>query len=273
MDKYAVFGNPISQSKSPFIHQRFAQLTKQVMNYSAIKPEHDNFCLAIEQFKLAGGIGCNVTAPYKEQAFQLADHLSEEAKLAEAVNTLSFNEDGSISGDNTDGLGLVEDLKAKGAKLKGRILLIGAGGAARGVIKPLLANNPQCLVITNRTFAKAELLANKFMPYGSISARSAEKLKYENQFDLVINSTSASLTNELPPVPHKIFANKPMAYDMSYKKELTSFCQWAKDNGCQHIADGLGMLVGQAAVAFEIWRGIMPETEPVLSALREELGK
>lgn len=273
MDKYAVFGNPISQSKSPFIHQRFAQSTEQAMEYSAIKPDNDDFSAAIEQFRSNGAKGCNVTAPYKEQAFQMADTLSDEAKLAEAVNTLSFNADGTISGDNTDGPGLVEDLKANNAKLGGQILLIGAGGAARGVIKPLLANNPECLVITNRTLSKAELLADKFSSYGNIKAIPAEALIAEDHFDVVINSTSASLYNELPPVPDSIFAGKPLAYDMAYKKEPTSFCQWAKDNGCEQIIDGLGMLVGQAAVAFAIWRGVMPQTNSVLSDLREEIVK
>ncbi|WP_286270778.1 shikimate dehydrogenase [Thalassotalea hakodatensis] len=271
MDKYAVFGNPISQSKSPFIHQQFAEQSGQALQYNAIKPEHDDFCAAVKYFIASGAKGCNVTAPYKEQAYKLATTLSKGAELAGAVNTLTFNENGTIIGDNTDGPGLVEDLKANNANLQGRILLIGAGGASRGVIKPLLDCMPEKLVIVNRTEAKAKALAERFKSYGNIEALSQESLVLEAGFDIVINSTSASLFNELPSVPTQIFTNNTLAYDMAYRNEPTIFCQWALDNNSAKAVDGLGMLVGQAAVAFEIWRQVMPETKSVLANLRAEL--
>lgn len=271
MDKYAVFGNPISQSKSPFIHQKFAEQSGQALEYSAIKPEHDDFCSAVKHFIATGAKGCNVTAPYKEQAYKLANKLSQGAELAGAVNTLIFQEDGFIVGDNTDGPGLVEDLKANKANLQGRILLIGAGGASRGVIKPLLDCAPKKLVIVNRTETKAQQLAERFKAFGPIEAVTLQSLNNEQGFDIVINSTSASLFNELPPVPAQIFTHKTLAYDMAYRSEPTTFCQWALDNNSAKAIDGLGMLVGQAAVAFKIWRKVMPETKSVLASLRAEL--
>lgn len=267
MDKYAVFGNPIQHSKSPQIHSMFAQQTEQALEYTAIQAELNDFSGAIAKFIAQGGKGCNVTVPFKEQAFKIADQVSERAKLAQAVNTFVFNDDGTIIADNTDGAGLVEDLKANKAPLTGTVLLIGAGGAARGVIKPLLDSGVSSLVICNRTHEKAIELAKHFAPYGKVEALAIEQL--DNMvFDLVINSTSASLTDELPPVPASIFSTKTFAYDMVYKNQLTSFCQWALKNNCLTAVDGLGMLVGQAAVAFELWRGVMPETINVLAQLR-----
>lgn len=273
MDKYAVFGNPIAQSKSPFIHTEFAKQTSQALEYSAIGPEVDQFQSAITSFIAAGGKGANVTAPFKEQAYEMASHLSERAQLAQAVNTLSFNSDGSVSGDNTDGAGLLADLINHSAPLGKRVLLIGAGGAARGVIQPLLEQNPEVLVITNRTHSKAEALAEYFKSHGNITALTAEQLNQQGEFDLVINSSSSSLFGELPDIPASIFKDQGFAYDMSYKATNTVFVDWALANGVAKAIDGLGMLVGQAAESFYVWREVKPDTSPVETLLRQQLSK
>ncbi|WP_181902093.1 shikimate dehydrogenase [Thalassotalea euphylliae] len=271
MDKYAVFGHPITQSKSPQIHQKFAESTQQNIEYTAIDPGPDNFEKGIQQFVAAGGKGCNITMPFKQQAYKLAGQLSERAKLAGAVNTLTFHSDGTISGDNTDGAGLVNDLLANGAKLNKKVLLIGAGGAARGVIKPLLDCQPELLIIVNRTHEKAELLADKFQAFGNIHALSITELAAKHSFDVIINSSSTSLTGELPPVPPSIFSAGCFAYDMVYQDKPTCFLTWAAEHGATTIVDGLGMLVGQAAESFRVWRGVEPAKEPVLTMLRAEL--
>ncbi|MFD2165830.1 shikimate dehydrogenase [Thalassotalea euphylliae] len=271
MDKYAVFGNPIAQSKSPLIHAEFADQTKQVLEYNAIGPDVDRFHDAITTFIEQGGKGANVTAPFKEQAFSMATKLTERAQLAKAVNTLVFNKDGSILGDNTDGAGLIADLLENKAPLNRRVLLIGAGGAARGVIKPLLAQQPELLVITNRTHAKAEELASHFDEYGRIAALTSAQLESEAPFDVVINSSSSSLFNEIPAVTPAIFKTGGFAYDMSYKAENTVFIDWALASGAETAIDGLGMLVGQAAESFNVWRGVMPNKTPVENKLRELL--
>ncbi|NMP30835.1 shikimate dehydrogenase [Thalassotalea sp. M1531] len=273
MDKYAVFGHPIKQSKSPQIHQHFAQLTEQVIEYTAIDPGLNNFVAEIKRFIKQGAKGCNVTMPFKEQAFEIADHVTERARLAGAVNTLTFNQDGSISADNTDGAGLVSDLKSNNAPLNKRILLIGAGGAARGVIKPLLDCHPESLVIVNRTFEKANQLAKMFEQYGNIASIPLERITSDMKFDLIINSTSTSLSNELPPIPDSVFAKHSFSYDMVYKGEATRFLSWAKQSGSTTCVDGLGMLVGQAAESYYVWRAIKPEQANVLSKLRLDLSK
>lgn len=271
MDKYAVFGHPISQSKSPKIHQQFAKDTQQTIHYNAIDPGLDGFEQGIKQFIATGGKGCNITMPFKQQAFELADQLSERAKLAGAVNTLTFHPDGTITGDNTDGAGLVNDLQVNGAQLNKKVLLIGAGGAARGVIKPLLDCQPELLVVVNRTHEKAILLADKFQAFGNIRALSLAELASQHSFDVIINSSSTSLTGELPPVPSSIFSAGCFAYDMVYQDKPTSFLTWAAQNGATTIVDGLGMLVGQAAESFNVWRGVKPAQESVLAMLRNEL--
>lgn len=273
MDKYTVFGSPIKQSKSPFIHQAFAKQTSQAIEYTAIEPALDNFQAEVKKLIQLGGKGCNVTMPFKEQAYQMATTLSERAQLAGAVNTLTFADDGSVLGDNTDGAGLVADLKANNAPLTKRVLLIGAGGAARGVIKPLLDCQPNSLTIVNRTFEKAQALTAIFQPFGNIKAVPIEALEDEQPFDLVINSTSTSLTDELPPVSSNIFANECFAYDMVYKANKTTFLAWAAKNGAAITIDGLGMLVGQAAESFYVWRNVMPTQSNVLAQLRIALGK
>lgn len=270
VDHYAVFGNPITHSKSPFIHTLFARQTNQSLQYTAQCPDLDGFEQAAREFFAQGGKGCNVTVPFKEQAYQFADRVTERAQLAGAVNTLKKLDDGEILGDNTDGEGLVQNLLQYQFPIKGaRILLIGAGGAARGVIKPLLDQQPAEIVITNRTYAKAEQLAQRFQSYGEISAGKMEAIA--EAFDLVINSTSSSLTNDLPAISPAIFSSQTIAYDMMYGAGKTTFNQWAQDNGAFKAYDGLGMLVGQAAESFMLWRGLRPGTKQILRELRKNL--
>jgi shikimate dehydrogenase len=269
-DKYLVFGNPITQSKSPFIHTLFARQTMQDLEYKSQQPELGSFLAEVAAFFAQGGKGCNITAPFKEEAFQFADRLTQRAELAGAVNTLKKLDDGDIIGDNTDGEGLVQDLLQYQVPLKdSRILVIGAGGAARGVLKPLLDQNPAQLVITNRTYEKAAQLAELFSPFGAIQALAIEGV--EEPFDLVINSTSASLTKQVPTISSSIFTDNSVSYDMAYGKGMTSFNQWATSLGVKHSYDGLGMLVGQAAESFMLWRGLRPGSRQILRELRKNL--
>ncbi|GAM71023.1 shikimate 5-dehydrogenase I alpha [Vibrio sp. JCM 19236] len=270
IDQYAVFGNPIQQSKSPFIHTLFARQTNQNLQYTAKEPEQDEFKQAAELFFSEGGKGCNVTAPFKHDAYEFADRLTERAKLAGAVNTLKKLDDGEIIGDNTDGEGLVQDLLQYNVMLEGaRILILGAGGAVRGVLKPLLDQNPKQVVIANRTFSKAQALAEQFQDYGNISAQPLEEV--EQSFDVVINSTSAGLTGGLPQVSATIFSSTTISYDMIYGAGKTLFNSWALEQGVVKAYDGLGMLVGQAAESFMLWRGIRPGAKQVLRELRKNL--
>ncbi|SON51286.1 shikimate dehydrogenase [Vibrio tapetis] len=269
-DQYAVFGNPISQSKSPFIHTLFARQTNQNIEYTAQSAPPEEFAAAANAFFEQGGKGCNITAPFKEQAYQFADRLTERAKLAGAVNTLKKLDDGEIIGDTTDGAGLVQDLLSMKVPLEGaRILLIGAGGAARGVIQSILEQKPKLLEITNRTYAKAELLADMFQAYGAVS--SIEMSKVKQPYDLVINASSAGLQGDLPNIEPVIFSTSTICYDMVYGKGTTRFNQWALDNGALIGYDGLGMLVGQAAESFMLWRGLRPGGKQILRELRRNL--
>ncbi|OLQ81267.1 shikimate dehydrogenase [Photobacterium proteolyticum] len=271
MDKYVVFGNPIAQSKSPYIHTLFARQTAQAMTYTAQLAPVDGFKAAADDFFASGGRGCNITAPFKEDAYQYASQLTERAKLAGAVNTLKKLDDGVILGDNTDGEGLVQDLLQNQVELAGkRILLIGAGGAARGVILPILAQQPELLVVTNRTLAKAEQLAELFSGYGNIDAVALEALEEPN-FDVIINSTSAGLSGQLPGISDKLIKPAVTCYDMVYGPKLTAFNQWARDLGAGKTLDGLGMLVGQAAESFMLWRGIRPGAKQVKNELRRAM--
>lgn len=270
MDQYAVFGHPIKQSKSPFIHTLFAKQTAQQMQYNAIEPSLDDFKNTLDNFFSTNGKGCNVTAPFKEQAFNYAQQLTPRATLAGAVNTLKLTDDGVIIGDNTDGAGLVLDLKNNHVPLKGaRILLLGAGGAARGVCGPLLAEKPQKLVIANRTLSKAQTLTDIFSTYGAIEACAFSDLT--EYFDLIINSTSASLKGEILPISANLVHPETVFYDMMYSAQITPFNKWAKENGARLAIDGLGMLVGQAAESFAIWRAIKPGAKQVLNELRHNL--
>ena len=271
MDQYRVFGNPINQSRSPFIHQSFAKATKQSINYQPQFAELDGFTHAVTEFIAQGGKGANVTVPFKEQAFAIADELSDRARLAGAVNTLSFI-NGKIYGDNTDGEGLVQDLLRNNVLLKNsKILLLGAGGAAKGVILPLLAQQPNEIVIANRTVSKAEALITQFNDE-KLSACGFNQLA-GNSFDVIINATSASLTGKFPDISATTITAKTACYDMVYGKELTPFLLWAKAQGANKVIDGLGMLVGQAAESFATWRGIKPEVNEVIEQLKISLSQ
>jgi len=265
-DKYAVIGHPISHSKSPLIHKMFAEQTGQDMSYEAIEAPLDGFAATIQRLRDEGYKGCNITVPFKHEAFKLANVLSGRARAAHAVNTFLF-QDGIILGDNTDGVGLVADIEQNLACkfLFKRVLLMGAGGAAHGVIWHLF-NAGAAIIIANRTMDKAEQLAAEFEGYGTVFAKSYAALAGQ-QFDIVINATSSSLSDALPPLPDGIFKPGALAYDMMYGKQ-TPFLRFAQAQGAGQLADGLGMLVEQAAVAFQKWRGITPDTKPVIAQLR-----
>lgn len=265
-DTYAVIGNPIAHSRSPEIHARFAAQTGQDIDYRRLLAPLDGFAQTVAAFIAAGGKGANVTVPFKLEAFALATRLSARAQAAGAVNTLKFEGD-TIFGDNTDGVGLVADIVCNaGVPLAGRrILLLGAGGAARGVILPLLQQAPSELVIANRTAARALALAQRFAAEGPILARDFAAVA--GSFDIVINATAASLSAALPPIAPSVFGRAGLAYDMMYSKEPTVFMRFAAQHGAS-VRDGLGMLVEQAAESFLLWRGVRPATADVLAQLR-----
>ena len=268
IDDYAVFGQPIKHSKSPKIHQLFAQQTQQALVYEAKEVSAEDFELSAHYFFDEGGKGLNCTVPLKELACQFADTLTERAKFAKAVNTLALQKDGSVLGDNTDGCGLVTDLTVnhKIELKKSRILILGAGGATRGIVSPIMQQFPQQLVIANRTVSKAHTLASEFKSLGDIiSACGFSDLK-GMKFDLILNATSASLSNELPPLPENILAKNGCCYDLAYGNEPTAFVRWGNENHAQKSLDGLGMLVEQAAEAFYVWRGVRPETKAVIKS-------
>jgi len=267
-DKYAVIGNPVEHSLSPTIHKMFAEQTNQQMNYDKILSQLDGFIATVQKFIGNGGNGANVTVPFKQDAFAIANEVSDRAKAAGAVNTLRFESDGNIYADNTDGVGLVRDITQNlKAKIKGKsILLIGAGGAAMGVTPSLLVEKPKSLLIVNRTVSKAERLAASTKS-DLVSACGFDKLG-DQQFDVVINSTSTGLHNAELPLPGNILQSTCLCYEMMYGKDATPFMKWAKKQGADLIVDGLGMLVEQAAESFYIWRKIRPDTKPVLHFLR-----
>lgn len=269
MDRYAVFGNPVKHSKSPLIHTLFARQTAQVMSYEAIAAPVDEFAASVTAFFASGGKGCNVTLPFKEEAFQFADQLTDRAQLAGAVNTLKWLDDETVLGDNTDGQGLVSDLLRHTDLRDKRILLLGAGGAARGVLGPLCEQPVKEIVIANRTHSKAVTLAARFSELGQVSAVEFDELA--GPFDLIINSTSASLSNEVPSIDADLIHDDIICYDMMYGAEKTAFNLWAEQNGCKKTIDGLGMLVGQGAESFALWRGVIPEVAPALELLRASL--
>jgi shikimate dehydrogenase len=268
-DQYCVFGNPIEHSRSPEIHHMFANKSQQIINYQKVLVPVEGFSKAIKDFISTNGRGANVTVPFKEQAMSLADQLSPRAASAGAVNTLTFK-DGIIYGDNTDGEGLVIDLLANNVTLKQRnILLLGAGGAARGVLLPLLSQQPKSIVIANRTLSKADKICYQFADQ-RLTASSYSDVANKH-YDLIINATSASLSGDLPPIPNDIINNQVVCYDMMYGKSDTAFIEWAKCHGAKKVIDGLGMLVGQAAASFTVWRGVTPEVKPVIEQLRKTL--
>lgn len=272
-DQYAVVGNPIGHSKSPAIHSAFAAQTGQDLNYEAILFELDSFAEQAGAFFGAGGKGLNVTVPFKLDAWQFAEILSKRAKRAGSVNTLMIGKDEKIYGDNTDGIGLIRDILENhgGSIANKRVLVLGAGGAVRGVLAIILAETPKALVIANRTVSKAQDLADEFNDLGAVSAAGFEELAGE-QFDFVINGTAASLQGDLPPLPEGLLAGNAWCYDMMYGAEETPFNAWARQQGAAKTIDGLGMLVEQAAESFFMWRHVRPDTAPVIADLRAQLG-
>ncbi len=267
IEHYVVFGNPIAHSKSPQIHTEFARQTGQAMKYTARLADIGAFAKALQTFQEEGGKGCNITVPFKPDAFAIADQLSERAELAGAVNTLWFDKQGRRIADNTDGVGLVTDLcrNHQVSLNHKKILLLGAGGAARGVLAPLLAQQPEQLVIANRTLEKAQTLA-RLHPHAPLQASGFKDLSGQ-RFDCIINATSTGLQGEIPPLPEGILDENTIAYDMLYANTATPFVGWAQAQGSIAF-DGLGMLVEQAAESFYLWRGVRPETRSVIAMLR-----
>jgi shikimate dehydrogenase len=271
VDQYRVFGNPIHQSKSPSIHEAFAQATKQHLNYQAQLVAEDEFEGTVTAFFASGGKGLNITVPFKQRAFAMAQTLSPAAQKAKAANTLYLNEQGQLVADNTDGMGLVRDIchNLSGELKAKRILVLGAGGAVRGVLQPLLAQQPRTIVVANRTHSKAEQIAESFTELGSISSCPIEQL--QGPFDWIINGTSASLAGDLPPLPSGLVNPNTRCYDMMYSSQTTVFNAWALNQGAAQANDGLGMLVEQAAQSFNLWRSVLPPTATVLQALRRSI--
>jgi shikimate dehydrogenase len=268
-DKYAVMGHPVAHSWSPFIHGMFAKQTDQNLSYGRLDVGPEEFQQAVDLFFTDGGKGLNITIPHKQAACLVARYRTPRAEIAGAVNTLVLQDDG-VLGDNTDGAGLVTDLgRNLGFTLaNARILLLGAGGAARGVLGPLLANAPESILIANRGVERAGALAKEFGMLGSVHACGFDDIDAGTPFDLVLNATSASLQDTVPPVPATILGETTLAYDMAYGKGDTAFTRWAKSAGAGRAETGWGMLVEQAAESFYLWRGVRPDTKPVLAAVK-----
>lgn len=274
IDRYAVFGNPISHSKSPQIHTLFARQTGQSIRYTAELADIGQFDTAVARFIEHGGKGLNITVPFKEDAWRIAAQRSPRAERAGAVNTLVLQDSGDLYGDTTDGVGLVRDLTQNhDIRLRAkRILIIGAGGAVRGVLESLLEQQPASLLIANRTRDKAEQLASDFAGLGNIRGCGLDEIG-DTGFDIVINGTSASLKGELPPLPPTLFNKSSCSYDMMYGAQPTAFMAWSKQQGAEKTFDGLGMLVEQAAESFYLWRGVRPETAVVIEQIRQQLSQ
>lgn len=286
-DRYAVIGHPVSHSRSPQIHSAFGEQTDRLIEYGLLPAEPDAFIAGVSQFRGAGGKGLNVTVPFKEQAIEIADHVSERASIAGAANTLSFKADG-IHADNTDGAGLVNDLSQRWQQaLQGTfVVLLGAGGAARGVLHPLLSAGVSRIWIANRTAARARQLADLVAVGGSQSSvrvalmdpdsllsvlseiRQFEEPGSTHQRLIIVNATAAGLSGQTLPVPAELLRGASLCYDMVYANEPTAFMTQAVEAGCAVVVDGLGMLVEQAAESFAIWQGVRPQTEPVFRQLR-----
>jgi len=273
-DRYAVIGNPIAHSRSPAIHAQFARQTGQDISYERLLAPLDGFVATVDAFRAAGGRGLNVTVPFKLQAFDYALRRSPRAQAAGAVNTLAFDADG-VFGDNTDGVGMVRDISGRlGVALAGcRVLLVGAGGAARGVLLPLLEAGAASVLIANRTAAKAHHLAG-VADDSRVRGCGFDALEHERgagSFELLVNATSAGLDDAAPPIPDACYRGARLAYDMVYGARPTPFMLRASELGCARVSDGLGMLVEQAAESFRLWRGVRPATAPVLQRMREEI--
>ncbi len=268
VDRYGVMGYPVSHSRSPVIHRLFALQTAQNMQYELLQVPPEKLESAVRQFQRTGGKGLNVTVPHKSEVARLADTLSDRAHSAGAVNTLVFDND-AIFGDNTDGVGLLRDLQQNlGLQLEGiNILILGAGGATRGIVQPLLAAKPASLTIANRTLSRAQGLADHFGAYGPVTACRFEDDLSNTEFQLIINATSAGLKGEMPPYPEEAITEATQCYDLSYGLNPTPFSQWAATHGAARSVMGWGMLVEQAAESFKLWRGTRPDTAPVLKQL------
>ena len=272
-NRYTVVGQPIAHSKSPTIHNMFGELTGRDINYTRTESTPTSFAQTLDEWQQAGGKGCNITLPFKEIAVGLCDHLDQSANDAQAVNTIHFH-DGKRYGYNTDGSGLLCDLTSNQnfTITNKRILLIGAGGAARGTLGPLIAQAPHSITIANRTVNKAEALAASFPgTLCGLLAAGYSDITDEDRFDLVINATSLSLQKTLPPLPTQLFAPGALSYDMMYGKEDTVFMAWSKQHQAEQVCDGLGMLIEQAADAFAIWEGVRPNTDTVYAYVKSEL--
>lgn len=271
MDRYGLIGHPVSHSLSPRIHGIFAQSTGRVVAYELFDVAPGEVVDKVRGLAAQGYAGLNVTVPHKGEAVAVADHLTRRARLAGVVNTLIMMPNAPIQGDNTDGVGLVRDLTRNlGLELRGsRILLLGAGGAARGVIAPLLMQRPSSLTVANRTLEKAERLEARFARLGPIAGCGFAQL-HSHRFDLVINATATSMKGQTPDVPGEAIAGA-VCYDMAYGAHATAFTTWVNEKGAAQAAQGLGMLVEQAAESFYLWRGVRPDTAPVLAQLRQEL--
>jgi len=267
-DRYALVGHPVHHSRSPLIHQLFARQRGERLSYELIDADVDHFETAVRGFKAAGGKGLNVTVPHKQAAYRLADELGLEAQVAKAVNTLSFR-NGRIRGDNTDGIGFMRDLTVnlKRQVAGKRVLLLGAGGAARGILGPLLSAAPEVLVVANRTVARAEALKQEFDAGQSIRVCTFDDLERLPPFDFVINATSAGLKGEQPPFPDTLVNAASFCYDLAYSLKDTPFVSWARRSGAGRVVQGWGMLVEQAAESYSIWRGHRPETAAILSKM------
>jgi shikimate dehydrogenase len=269
-DQYGVVGHPVAHSWSPFIHGMFARQTGEQLVYRLHDVLPQDFRAYVLDFFSRGGRGLNVTVPHKVAAAELANELTPRAERATAVNTLAIQRDNRILGDNTDGAGLVHDLRDNlSMNLAGRrVLIVGAGGATRGVVAPLLVLRPAELVIANRTADRAHAFAADFKDLGAVRGCGFDDLG-EQAYDVVINATSASLAGEVPAIPASVMKSESLCYDMAYSKGDTPFVKWAKNHGCARAVQGWGMLVEQAAESFQLWRGVRPQTRPVLEALRE----
>ena len=276
VNKYAVVGNPIQHSKSPIIHQAFAQQEGVEIEYQRMLSETSTFMSDVDRFHANGGMGLNVTLPFKVSAYEHCVSCNDYSNAAQAVNTISFNSQGEWLGANTDGIGLMRDLTDnQGVDLGARsILILGAGGSVRGILLPLLLQQPAKIVIANRSVDKAIALAEQFSAHGKLSACGYDDLTAMTQaaeqqcFDVVINATSASLSQQLPPISDSIVDSKSFCYDLAYSDTATVFMQWAQQRGVRGCCDGIGMLIEQAAESYAIWRGIHPDTQPVFKLLR-----
>lgn len=269
IDTYAVMGNPINHSKSPIIHTEFARETQQSLRYVKIEVALDEFEQRVQTFLAEEGKGINITVPFKQRAFQLMTSCSERARIAKSVNTIKL-QNGSLYGDNTDGVGLIRDLIIHhNYPLTGKnILIMGAGGAVRGILHPLLKEKPNNILLANRTLANAQKLVEEFAEFGNLQATDFDNLS--GKFDLILNGTTLSLQMESIPFCPTIISERTFCYDLMYGQELTPFLKWAVSHGATQVADGLGMLVEQAAESFYIWRGVKPKTSSVIDMLKQD---